>query len=302
LNDSLIGRDKIEALTFAEARWNAEKKQHEIERLQSKQNLNQETIKRKEAETRRQKMFIYFIIAIFLLSVLSGIVIALYFRKRRDAVFQKQLANITKLRMQNARNIMSPHFFFNTLSSFSGLSDQHEIFKDRLNNLSLLLRKAIENIDQTAIPLDEELSAVKAYIDLQRVNIPEPFKVVYQIAEGTNLRRLVPAMIMQIPVENAIKHGLMPLDGEKLLQISIVDSEECQNIVVEDNGIGVKASVGRSVGTGTGLKVLLQTIHLLNSNNKQKIQFSIEERKIDNGIVSGTSVTIIVPFDFNFVL
>jgi len=300
LNDSLMGKDKTEALIFAEARWNAEKKQHQIEKLQSRQKLNQEIIRRKEEESQQHRLMTYFLISLLLLTIVTATVVVLYIRKRRDELHLKQIANISALRMQNARNSMSPHFFFNLLSSLSGLGSRQDILKERVNSLSLLLRKVIENIDKTAIPLEEELAAVKAYIELYRVNIPEPFTVEYEIEEATNLHRLIPAMAIQIPVENAIKHGLMPLEGAKMLRISIEDFHGFQQIQIADNGVGLRASAGRSMGTGTGLKVLLQTIHLLNSHQKQKITFQIEEQQYSHEISTGTCVTIRIPYQFDF--
>lgn len=302
LNDSLFNKNKIEALTFAEARWNIEKKQQEINKLEHAQKLQQEIIHRKEAEARQHWLIIWFIAALFFLSVITTVIITMYIRKRRETIYQKQLASITALRMQNTRNTMSPHFFLNVLSSITGLSAQPERLKEKLRSLSLLLRKMIVNIDQMAIPLTEEMKAVKAYIDLYSDKIPDSFIVEYQIAEGTNLQGLIPAMMIQIPVENAIKHGLMPLEGEKILKISVSDSDGYQYIQIEDNGIGLKASAGRSTGTGTGLKVLLQTIHLLNARNQYKINFSVRDREPDNAFSSGTVVNIQVPNEFNYTI
>jgi len=108
--------------------------------------------------------------------------------------------------------------------------------------------------------------------------------------------------MIQIPVENAIKHGLMPLEGDKKLTISITDQDEFQHITVSDNGIGLKASTGRSTGTGTGLKVLMQTIHLLNAKNQNEIKFSVSEKNSNSGEVSGTIVDIQIPYNFNYTL
>ena len=302
LNDSLLNKDKIQALTFAEARWNIDKKQHEIDILEHTQKLQLENIQRKEAEARQHKITIWFIAILFISSLVSTVIIALYIRKRRDAIYQKQVANITALRMQNTRNTMSPHFFLNVLTTLSGLSTQPERLKEKLRSLALLLRKMIENIDQMAIPLEEEIKAVKAYIDLYREKIPGSLTVKYLISKETNLDGHIPAMMIQIPVENAIKHGLMPLDGDKILTISISASDEYQNILIEDNGIGLKASTGRSSGTGTGLKVLLQTIHLLNAKNQYKINFSVGDREPNNAFSTGTVVSIKIPNEFNYTI
>lgn len=302
LNDSILNKAKVEALTFAEARWNAEKKQQEITTLEKTQKLNHEIISQKETEAHQQKIIIWIMVAMFLLAAVSTGIVALYIGKRRDALYQKQLATMTALKMQNARNTMSPHFFFNILASLNGVSKEPEQFTRKLQNLSLLLRKVIENIDRTAVSLDEELAAVKAFVDLYSPKIPEPFTVEYIISEGTKLHGLIPAMMIQIPVENAIKHGLMPLEGEKKLTISVTEFDGYQQISVSDNGIGLKASTGRSTGTGTGLKVLMQTIHLLNAKNQNEIKFTVSERKPSNGESSGTRVDIQIPNDFNYEL
>jgi LytS/YehU family sensor histidine kinase len=194
---------------------------------------------------------------------------------------------------------MSPHFFFNALSLLSIAVDPDRA-RVNLANLSLLLRKSIENIDQTAISIEDELNVVKAYIDLQRQLIPGSFDFEIHIEEGINTQWLIVAMMIQIPVENAIKHGLMPFEGEKRLSISIAEEAKDLIITIRDNGIGFTASSGRSTGTGTGLNTLLQTISLLNQRNKNKIKFTIGENKLSNGENKGVVVRISVPDKFSF--
>ena len=302
LSDSILNKDKIEALTFAEARWNAGKKQDKIDDLENTKRLNREIIHQDETESRQQKLIIWFIVGLFLLTVISAVVVILYLRKRREAIIQKQLTKMSALRLQNARNTMSPHFFFNVLASLSGLSANPVVLKEKLKSLSLLLRKVIENIDRTAITLNDELAAVKAYIDLYRDKIQGPFTMDYLIGEETKLDGLVPAMIIQIPVENAIKHGLMPLEGDKKLIIRVTGFKEYQQITITDNGIGLKAAAGHSSGTGSGLKVLKQTIQLLNANNKNKIGFSIDEREPNHAGATGTVVEIQIPYEYNYTI
>lgn len=264
--------------------------------------IKEKQLVQKESELKQHKSIIWIMISLFILAAILTTIIALYIRKRREVEYQKQLSKMAALRMQNARNAMSPHFFFNVLASLNGLTKEPEQFAKKLQSLSLLLRKVIENIDRTAVSLDEELAAVKAFVDLSSHKIPQPFSVEYLIDEGAKLHGLIPAMMIQIPVENAIKHGLMPLEGSKKLTISVTDFNEFRQISVTDNGIGLKASTGRSVGTGTGLKVLMQTIHLLNVKNQSKIKISIKEREPVNGHPSGTAVDIQIPYEFNYTL
>lgn len=302
LSNCILDKNKIEALVFAEARWNVAKEQQEIENLKNIQQYSAEIIKQKELEVRQHKIIIWTLIVLSLFIGISVLVIVLYVKKRRDALYQKQLVKITSLRLQNTRNSISPHFFFNVLGSITGLTSQPERLKEKLKSLTYLLRKVIENIDQIAVPLENELDAVKAYIDLYSDRIPQPFEVDYTIGEGTKLDRPVPAMIIQIPVENAIKHGLMSMEGEKRLIISISEHNGFQEITILDNGIGLKASAGRSTGTGTGLKVLMQTIHLLNAKNQEKIEFQILEQSEIMPDSSGTTVKIKIPANFNYII
>lgn len=300
-NDSLYNKAKTEAITYAEAKWNAEKKQVEIDRLTVQKKLNQEIINRKNAENKQQRMIIYAIALILAMSLATSVVIISFIRKRRDVLYQKQLNNIAALKMQNTRNVISPHFVFNALSSISGLVNNPDKLKEKISELSFLLRKILENMERTAIPLSEELEVVKAYLSLQQERMPEPFHVEFNIPDNIDIQQLIPAMIIQIPVENAIKHGLMPKSGLKSLRINIINTPSGFKLSIEDNGIGLSGSVNRTTGTGTGLKVLMQTIYLLNSKNKQKIEFSINDRKATNDEeTKGTIVEIFIPSVYSF--
>jgi tetratricopeptide (TPR) repeat protein len=300
ISDSLLNSEKEKALTLAEAKWNAESRQRKIDELEHEQELKNGIIKQKEEESRLKNTIIYLLVTIVALSSVVAFFIILRIRRRKDRLYEKQLACMTMLRMQNIRNRMSPHFFFNVLNTVSESAGNPEIFRKNMENLSLLLRKSIENIEQTAIPIQEELNVVKAFIDLQSQRVPGAFHVEFVVHEGVDMQRLIPAMMVQIPVENAIKHGLMPLEGEKELIISVAETTDDLLITIKDNGVGLDASTGRSKGTGTGLKVLVQTCTLLNQRNKKKIEFNINGNTNVAGPGGGTTVCISVPVNFSY--
>lgn len=278
----------------------ADRDQSTIEKLERERKLQDEIIERKEREARLKNTIIYLLGGVILLAFISIILIVSYIRKWRKTFHHEQMDKIAMLRMQNLRNRMSPHFFFNALTLLSTAVEDPKRARVNLANLSLLLRKSIENIDQMAIPIEEELNVVKAYIDLQLQIIPGSFDFELHIEEGINMQWRILAMMIQIPVENAIRHGLMPLDGERTLAISIAEKAKELIITIKDNGIGFKASSGRSTGTGTGLNTLLRTISLLNQRNKNKINFAIGENKSSNGEKEGVMVTISIPDKFSF--
>ncbi|MGV8093405.1 MAG: sensor histidine kinase [Mangrovibacterium sp.] len=270
-----------------------------MEELEKERRWQDEVIKMKETEARLRNTNRYLLgTAILLALVILALMVSSL--SKRKTMYDEQMEKIALLRMQNLRNRMSPHFFFNALSLLSNAVDNPERIRTNLASLSLLLRKSIENIDRIAVPIKNELDVVKAFIDLQRQIIPGPFDFDIHIEEGTDMQWLILAMMIQIPVENAVKHGLMPLAGEKKLSISIAEEEKDLIITIRDNGIGLTASGGRSTGTGTGLNTLFQTISLLNHRNKNKIKFTIGENTQCNDENKGVTVRISVPDKFSF--
>ena len=220
--------------------------------------------------------------------------------QKNRTVFLEQRETIAKLKMENIRVRMSPHFIFNTLSALSGIPDSPPALSQKIKTLLILLRNGVDNIEKTAIPLQEELTLVKGYLELQQLRVPKPFNVTYESDSGVDMMQSVPAMILQIPVENAIKHGLMPLEGEKSLRIKLNNYQKGLELTVEDNGIGYRKSVNRSMGSGTGIKTLFQTIELINQQNGEKIEFLIQDKEANNPSEGGTIITIKIPKQYSY--
>jgi LytS/YehU family sensor histidine kinase len=108
-------------------------------------------------------------------------------------------------------------------------------------------------------------------------------------------------MMVQIPVENALKHGLMPLmNNDMKLKIKVSKDNNFLSIEVIDNGVGLSGELKNSSGTGTGLKVMMQTIHFLNSakTNKNKISFKLIDRKGNDMTCHGVIASLDIPVDF----
>ncbi len=243
-------------------------------------------------------LYITLVFSILCLGILSSLFIR--YRKRAETTILKQHNTIALLKMQTIRNRLSPHFFFNVLSGISAETNHPDQIKKDLTNLMMLCRNSIDHIEQIAVSVTEEIELVKGYIELQRWRIPEPFKIIWDIEKEIALDQQIPAMIIQIPVENAIKHALLPLEGEKLLRIRIEKYDAGLKIIIEDNGLGYQQSGNRATGAGTGLKILYQTIHLLNNLNTEKIVFSIDDKLKSATTASGTLVQIRVPKNYSF--
>lgn len=104
-------------------------------------------------------------------------------------------------------------------------------------------------------------------------------------------------MIVQIPVENAIKHALRGKSGLKELSVLAQRKDGGVAITITDNGMGyVKVPVSQK-GTGTGLRVIRQTLELLNAKNNNKIDFSISTL---DGFGGGTRVAVYIPENYSY--
>jgi tetratricopeptide (TPR) repeat protein len=295
-NDSIFNKSKTEALTFAEARWNNEKKQEQIASLEK---LNRAISAQKLAESKRHRMVVIGLMLIFVLVVIVAGLYWLYRYKQREITHQKQLSRISMLRLQNIRNRISPHFIFNVLNREISSGADNDKYQEMIG-LVTFLRRSLEITEKTSVSLDEELAFVRNYLQMEQRSLNDDFRVKWNIDESVDSRLLqIPAMIMQIPIENAMKHALRTKEGEKLLNISILKQAVSVQITIQDNGAGYHPEKQlSSKGTGTGLKVLYQTIDVLNSKNNEKICLNIED--VQDRVMTGTRVKITVPDEYNF--
>ena len=255
-------------------------------------------IQAKENEVMSLRMNIYMWVFICIVIVLISFIGYILWKRKMQIREIKNKNIIVSLRMENIRNRVSPHFVFNVLNQ----EIVHQSATDRQDLIGLvkLLRRNLELASQLAIPLEEELDFVQTYVSLERRRLNECFSFEVSIEKGIDVSKImIPAMVIQIPVENAIKHALAQKEDGRL-KISIVRKENGVMICIEDNGGGFKVGSTAS-GTGTGLKVIRQTIGILNQYNKQPIEFTIKDSKFKDGS-KGCEVVIEVPYSYNYKL
>lgn len=256
-------------------------------------------IQRQAGEVRVLKLSMYIWVLVCLLLAAGTVVIIWYMRKKREFLRERFFQQINRVRMENLRGRISPHFTFNVLGREINQFNGSEEVKNNLMELVKYLRRSLELTEKLSVSLQDELF-VQSYIGLESGRVGEEFTASVVVEEGLDAKSImIPSMIVQIPVENAIKHGLAGKDGEKELTIRISREGKGVRIVICDNGRGYLPQVASSTrGTGTGLKVLYQTIQLLNTKNKnEKIRFNIDNR---NDGQTGTQVSVFIPFHFSY--
>ena len=251
-----------------------------------------------EMRVLRLTSFIWAIGCIVLIAALS--VFYWLMKKKRAFMQERHLNQISRLRMENIRNHISPHFTFNVLGREINQFNGSEEVKHNLMELVKYLRRSLEFTEKLSVSLQDELDFVRTYIELERGRVGENFVATITVEDGLDATRImIPSMIVQIPVENAIKHGLAGKDGKKELMVYVSRETNGIRITVTDNGRGyLPQVVSATRGTGTGLKVLYQTIQLLNTKNKSdKIRFNITNRSDGQ---TGTEVSVYIPFRFSY--
>lgn len=144
---------------------------------------------------------------------------------------------------------------------------------------------------------------MNTYVNLEKESLGNGFCFELDLDEEIDLKKVkVPSMLLQIPVENAIKHGLRLKEGKRLLMITVHRLDDNQvDIAVRDNGGGYR-KVSKNQGTGTGMKVITQTIQLLNMYNSRPIQMRIDNISVGENNEIGCEVRFVVPLDYSYQL
>ncbi len=158
-----------------------------------------------------------------------------------------QEAQIAALRYQ-----VNPHFLFNTLNSISSLVLEHRNADAEvmLLNLSAFVRSTFDGDPQRLIPLHEEIELQRLYLGIEQVRFSERLRVIVDIPD-TVTNTLVPALILQPLVENALRHGVEQSEALTSIAIRAMRCGGDVQIVIEDDGV---ALVPRTDGTGVGLR------------------------------------------------
>jgi len=245
------------------------------------------------------KLTVFFWIFIVLALIITSVLAYINHKRKRDLQQAKFVDANAKLRLQNIRNRISPHFIFNTLNREISSEEDKEKHQEMIG-LVRILRRSLEIAEQTSVSLAEEIDFVKTYLLIEQKSLGKEFVAHWEIASDIVPEEWqIPAMIIQIPVENAIKHALRAKQGAKQLEIIISSRYDYLEIIIEDNGAGYHPETNRTTsGTGTGLKVLQQTILILNRKNNNKIEFNIAN--INKEDSTGTSVKISIPKHYKF--
>lgn len=243
----------------------------------------------------RQTQFVVFAVAV--VSILTAVFLYLYSKKKRALLLARNHRTVSTLRLENIRNRLSPHFIFNVLNR--EMAERNVEEKQELSSLVKLMRRNLELVEQLCVTLAEELDFVKTYINLERRSLGPDFHSELKIEKDVQPEQIrLPSMMIQIPVENAVKHALREKEGERNLWVSVCRRGSGICIKITDNGGGYRPD-SRNRGTGTGMKVIMQTIQILNNKNKEAIDVLVHNVSLQSGEM-GCEVTFWLPDNYDY--
>ncbi len=202
-------------------------------------------------------------------------------RELRAAELEKRL---TEARLQALQMQLNPHFLFNTLHAISSLMHIDVEAADRmLARLSDLLRHALESTDTQEVPLREELDFLARYAEIEQTRFGDRLKIEMKIAPDT-LDALVPNLVLQPLLENAVRHGIEPHARAGRIEISARREGNSLRLEVRDNGGGLEGKVVEGIG-------------LANTRARLKQLYGARQSFVlANGADSGVVVSVILPF------
>jgi two-component sensor histidine kinase len=226
------------------------------------------------------------------LVIMSFIVVCVifYFYSKTKNLKEKNLQLATeKLKDKAYKAQMNPHFMFNVVNNLRSISllKQKEEVDKYIQVFARLLRRTLYMSDQDMIPLKDEIEYIKSYIDLQIMRKDLQIDTSIGFTDGDINNIIIPPMLFQPIVENAIEKGLTPKKGEKRLALNFVLKGNDLIATVEDNGIGIKESLKRKEKIkgykSFGQSILNERIKIHNQTQKSNIYMNIED-KVTGGV------------------
>ncbi|HKW48049.1 MAG TPA: histidine kinase, partial [Gemmatimonadaceae bacterium] len=159
-------------------------------------------------------------------------------RSRREAALEVELA---RFRLHVLQRQLQPHFLFNALHTISALMAEDVVTARRvLAQLGDLLRTALDRMDEQDIALEQEIDFLRGYVDIQTARFGDRLTVEWAIDDDSR-SILVPNMILQPCLENAIQHGIEPLERGGSVTVAARVSGAALHIDITDNGRGAVA-------------------------------------------------------------
>jgi hypothetical protein len=209
---------------------------------------------------------------------------------------------LSKAKLETLRSQMNPHFIFNSLNAIQEciVTNKVDAAYTYLSAFSKLQRMVLNNSEKELIPLSSEIEMLELYLSLESLRFSKSFSYNINfngVADTDEI--MIPSLITQPLVENAIWHGLRNKEGEKTLDIAYEEKEGLIFITIDDNGIGREKAaaikqqkIGSKQFASKGILILQQRLHVLSQQLKTEIRLVTTDKEDEVGNAAGTKVII----------
>ncbi|MFT5724033.1 MAG: ligand-binding sensor domain-containing protein/two-component sensor histidine kinase [Bacteroidia bacterium] len=206
-------------------------------------------------------------------------------REREKLEVEKELIELEQkaLRLQ-----MNPHFLFNALNSIQSLValEQHQEARKYLQKFAKLMRLTLQNSRVDTIPLSDEITTLRNYVELEQFSMKAPFEFNISILDDFDADEVyIPPMMLQPFVENAIKHGLPEMKTAGKLEVKFQLENHQLVCRIIDNGIGREAALEKAKGKSkshesAAIQVITDRLNMLNKEHEGN---SLEIQDLEQG-------------------
>ncbi|WP_303318634.1 histidine kinase [Flavivirga abyssicola] len=291
LVDKLYSKKEQEISQAARFSKDIVSKQNRILSLESDRALTESQFQLTVEEAKRQKLIIYSLIGGVLLLLVVALLMFKYIKQQR-------LAN-NLLALKSLRSQMNPHFIFNALNSVNSFiaSNDERTANKYLTDFSSLMRAVLENSEEDFIPLEKEIKLLKLYTKLEHFRFQDKFDYNIHIDENINVQDfIIPPMLLQPYIENAVWHGLRYKKSKGYLEIEITQTKSDEiKISITDDGIGRQKSKAlktehQQKQNSKGMGNIKKRVIILNEMYKDKVDVSVDDFKDEED--TGTKVVV----------
>lgn len=285
VKDSIINQETNNQIAQLKVQYETEKKDKEIE------------IKNRKIE--KQKSSIRWVVSGFILALLFTIIYFRIYNQKKKASFKHE---VLATKMQALRAQMNPHFTFNILNSiqyYAGENDMKAV-QHYLRQFAKLIRKILDQSRMSYITLEQEISTLKLYLELEEMRFEEKFNYVFKVDETLEVEKiLIPGMLIQPVIENAIKHGIEHKEGEATIEVAFYSRNSTLVCTVTDNGIGRTESMRidkkDEPHQSLAVSIISERMEALSSIFNIHLECVTEDLMDSEGYPAGTKVTIEIP-------
>ncbi len=208
--------------------------------------------------------------------------------REREAVASRLRADLAEAKLASIEGQLHPHFLFNALNSIAALvREDARQAETMLELLSDLLRATLRTNPIQEVPLDEALRLAEQYLAIEQVRFQDRLRATFDATAAARQGR-VPQLILQPLVENAVRHGIAPLEKGGSVRVAASVEDGILRITIDDDGIGYGRAPASKASTGRGISSVRALLaHLYGAEQR----FEVKARQ-----PAGTSVSIELPY------